>query len=54
LRFGESVRTPGSVGLTLTNNTLDCDLGVQLETDMLLDNQFMDNRVRGQRQNIEF
>jgi hypothetical protein len=48
------VRTPGSVGLTLTNNTLDCDLGVQFETDMLLDNQFIDNRVRGRMQNIEF
>jgi hypothetical protein len=48
------VRTPGSVGLTLINNTLDCDLGVQFETSVLMDNQFMDNRIRGQMQNIEF
>ncbi|MEO6598848.1 MAG: hypothetical protein ABIQ16_03185 [Polyangiaceae bacterium] len=48
------VRTPGSIGLTLTNNTLDCDLGVQFETTMLLDNQFIDNRIRGQMQNVEF
>ena len=48
------VRTPGSLGLNLTNNTLDCDLGVQFETGMLLGNVFLDNRIRGQMQNIEF
>lgn len=48
------VRTPGSVGLTLVNNTLDCDLGVQFETSVLMGNQFTGNRIRGQMQNIEF
>jgi hypothetical protein len=42
------MRTLGSVGLTLTNDTLDRDRGVQFETDMRLDNPFMDNRARGQ------
>ena len=48
------VRTPGSVGLSLLNNTVDCDLGVQFETSVLIGNSFIDNRIRGQMQNIEF
>jgi hypothetical protein len=45
------VRTPGDIGLSLFNNDLDCDLGVEFTGHLLLGNAFMDNRVRGVLQN---
>lgn len=48
------VSAPGSAGLTLDGNVLDCDLGVRFESSVLMGNVFTNNRVRGQMQNIEF
>lgn len=48
------VSAPGSAGLTLDSNILDCDLGVRFESNVLMDNVFTNNRIRGQMQNIEF
>jgi hypothetical protein len=47
------VRTPGHIGLHLVNNTLDCALGVQFGDGALMDNVFLDNRIRGQMSNRE-
>lgn len=39
------------MGLHLTNNTLDCNLGVEYTGGIVLDNYIVGNRVRGRLTN---
>lgn len=45
------VQFNGASGLTMSGNTLDCDLGVEFTSDVLMDHALYNNTVRGQMTN---
>ena len=45
------VQFNGPSGLMMSGNTLDCNLGVEFTSDMLMDHSLFNNTVRGQMTN---